>query len=203
MKFVIVGIGTDVGKTVVSAIFTKALNAWYWKPVQSGDLHYTDTDKVASYLGDSFRKIPERWKLNTPASPHFAAEIDQVRIDENDFLIPDFSPLIIEGAGGLMVPLNNEGLLYLDLVEKWNLPVILVSRHYLGSINHTLLSIESLKSRNIKIASVVFNGDENPATENIIKKLHPDLKYIRINHLLEVIPETIKKEAEKIIIDKL
>ena len=198
MKYVIVGIGTDVGKTIVSSIFTKALNAWYWKPVQSGDLHFSDTDKVATYVGDSFKKIPERWRLKTPASPHYAAALDEVMIQEKDFEIPNESPLIIEGAGGLMVPLNEQGLLYIDLLQQWNLPVILVSRHYLGSINHTLLSIEALKNRNIQIEMIVFNGDENSATESIIKNSHPELKYIRINQLSELTPEMIDVEAERI-----
>ena len=198
MKYVVVGIGTDVGKTIVSSIFTKALNAWYWKPVQSGDLHFSDTDKVATYVGDSFKKIPERWRLKTPASPHYAAALDEVMIQEKDFEIPNESPLIIEGAGGLMVPLNEQGLLYIDLLQQWNLPVILVSRHYLGSINHTLLSIEALKNRNIQIEMIVFNGDENSATESIIKNSHPELKYIRINQLSELTPEIIEIEAEKI-----
>ena len=198
MKYVIVGIGTDVGKTIVSSIFTKALNAWYWKPVQSGDLHFSDTDKVATYVGDSFKKIPERWRLKTPASPHYAAALDEVMIQEKDFEIPNESPLIIEGAGGLMVPLNEQGLLYIDLLQQWNLPVILVSRHYLGSINHTLLSIEALKNRNIQIEMIVFNGDENSATESIIKNSHPELKYIRINQLSDLTPEMIDFEAERI-----
>jgi dethiobiotin synthetase len=198
MKYVVVGIGTDVGKTIVSSIFTKALNAWYWKPVQSGDLHFSDTDKVASYVGDSFKKIDEKWRLNTPVSPHYAAALDEVMIQKNDFEIPHESPLIIEGAGGLMVPLNEQGLLYIDLLQQWNLPVILVSRHYLGSINHTLLSIEALKNRNIQIEMVVFNGDENSATESIIKSSHPELNYIRINQLSELSPEMIDVEAEKI-----
>jgi dethiobiotin synthetase len=198
MKYVVVGIGTDVGKTIVSSIFTKALNAWYWKPVQSGDLHFSDTDKVATYVGDSFKKIPERWRLKTPASPHYAAALDEVMIQEKDFEIPNESPLIIEGAGGLMVPLNEQGLLYIDLLQQWNLPVILVSRHYLGSINHTLLSIEALKNRNIQIEMIVFNGDENSATESIVKNSHPELKYIRINQLSELTPEMIEVEAEKI-----
>ena len=198
MKYVVVGIGTDVGKTIVSSIFTKALNAWYWKPVQSGDLHFSDTDKVATYVGDSFKKIPERWRLKTPASPHYAAALDEVMIQEKDFEIPNESPLIIEGAGGLMVPLNEQGLLYIDLLQQWNLPVILVSRHYLGSINHTLLSIEALKNRNIQIEMIVFNGDENSATESIIKNSHPELKYIRINQFSELKPEMIENEAERI-----
>jgi dethiobiotin synthetase len=197
-QFVIVGIGTDVGKTVVSAIFTKALNAYYWKPVQAGDLYFTDTDKVSSFVGETFKSFPERWRLNTPASPHFAAEIDQVTIKKEDFKIPDETPLIIEGAGGLMVPLNSEGLLYLDLIEDWKLPVILVSRHYLGSINHTLMSIESLKSRKIQIEMVVFNGDENNATESIIKTKHPDLKYVSIKQLNEVNAKTILDASENL-----
>lgn len=198
MQFVVVGIGTDVGKTVVSAIFTKALNAFYWKPVQAGDLHFTDTDKVSSYVGESFKSFPEKWRLKTPASPHFAAEIDQVTIKKEDFKIPEETPLIIEGAGGLMVPLNSEGLLYLDLIEDWKIPVILVSRHYLGSINHTLMSIESLKSRSIQIEMVVFNGDENNATESIIKTKHPDLKYVRINQLTRLNQDTIENESKRI-----
>ncbi|MFN5444648.1 MAG: dethiobiotin synthase [Crocinitomicaceae bacterium] len=198
MKYVVVGIGTDVGKTIVSSIFTKALNAWYWKPVQSGDLHFSDTDKVATYVGDSFKKIPERWRLKTPASPHYAAALDEVMIQEKDFEIPNESPLIIEGAGGLMVPLNEQGLLYIDLLQQWNLPVILVSRHYLGSINHTLLSIEALKNRNIQIEMIVFNGIENSDTESIIKNSHPELKYIRINQLSELTPEMIDVEAKRI-----
>jgi dethiobiotin synthetase len=105
---------------------------------------------------------------------------------------------MIEGAGGLMVPLNEQGLLYIDLLQQWNLPVILVSRHYLGSINHTLLSIEALKNRNIQIEMIVFNGDENSATESIIKNSHPELKYIRINQLSDLTPEMIDFEAERI-----
>lgn len=166
-KYIISGIGTDVGKTVVSAIIAEALSAAYWKPVQAGDLHYTDSMKVAEWTS-RVEVLPETFLLNQPMSPHAAATLDGVIIDSHDFRVPMQSPLIIEGAGGLMVPLNNHGLTYLDVFQQWKLPVILVSRHYLGSINHTLMSCELLKQREIPIAGIVFVGEENEATESII-----------------------------------
>lgn len=169
MKFIISGIGTDVGKTVASAILAQALEATYWKPVQAGDLHFSDSMKVDEWTNDAVNILPERYRLNQPMSPHAAAQIDGVTIQTSDFQIPNIlGNLIIEGAGGLMVPVNTNGLLYIDLFQHWNLPVILVSRHYLGSINHTLLSVEALRSRNITIAGIVYVGDQNPHTESII-----------------------------------
>ena len=168
-QFFITGIGTNVGKTIVSAIVAESLAATYWKPIQAGDLEYSDSIKVNTLTSDQVQVLPEKFRLNTPASPHFAAEIDGVDIQKSDFILPTVEGnLIVEGAGGLMVPINNEGDLYIDLIQQFQLPVILVSMHYLGSINHTLLSIEALKSRKIPIEGIVFVGDENPATEKII-----------------------------------
>ncbi len=199
MQYIVVGVGTDVGKTVVSAIVVEALKAYYWKPVQAGDLQFTDSHKVAQYALSSKGILPEKWRLNTPASPHYAAELDAVSIQSTDFELPNVvGDLIIEGAGGLMVPLNANGLLYLDIVKQWDLPVILVSRHYLGSINHTLMSLALLKEYKIKVHLVVFNGDENQATESIIKKMHPELTYHRIPNALELNVDFIQHEAERI-----
>jgi dethiobiotin synthetase len=168
-QFIISGIGTDVGKTVASAIISQALNATYWKPVQAGDLDWSDSMKVDNWTNEKVNVLKEQFRLTAPMSPHAAATLDGVLITEDSFEIPQVEGnLIIEGAGGLMVPVNNEGLLYIDLFQSWNLPVILISRHYLGSINHTLLSIGALKSRNIPIEGIVFVGEENKATESII-----------------------------------
>lgn len=167
-QYIISGIGTEVGKTVVSAIISEALSATYWKPIQAGELDQSDSIKIADYT-ESVKILPEAFKLNYAMSPHAAAFKDGVSIDESDLEIPNVEGhLIIEGAGGLMVPVNSNGLLYIDLFSKWELPLILVSRHYLGSINHTLMSIEILQKRNIEIVGIVFIGDENETTEKAI-----------------------------------
>ena len=168
MKLFITGIGTDVGKTIASAIVTEALEADYWKPIQAGDLHNSDSHKVLRYLSNDKTKIHDNaYALNTPASPHLAAEIDGVVIDLKKISTPKTkNHLVIEGAGGVLVPLNTNDCV-IDLIQK-DYKVILVSRHYLGSINHTLLTVEALKSRNISIAGIIFSGDENTATEQII-----------------------------------
>ena len=127
--------------------------------------------KVDNLTNEKVNVLKEQFRLTAPISPHAAANLDGISITENDFEIPQIEGnLIIEGAGGLMVPVNYEGLLYIDLFQRWNLPVILISRHYLGSINHTLLSISALKSRNIPIEGIVFVGEENKSTESIILK---------------------------------
>jgi len=169
-KFVITGIGTDVGKTVVSSILAEALKATYWKPIQAGDLDNSDSIKVNGFT-DNVTVLPETFRLSEPMSPHAAAEIDGVEITKEDLNIPEVEGnLIVEGAGGIMVPVNSNGLTFADLIEHWNLPTIVVSRHYLGSINHTLLTIEVLQNRGVAIEGIVFVGDENKATEEIILK---------------------------------
>jgi dethiobiotin synthetase len=167
-KLFVTGIGTDVGKTIASAILAEALQADYWKPIQAGDLELSDSSKIKSQISNSKSHIFENsYKLNTPASPHYAAQLDGITIDLSQIKEPKTSNhLVIEGAGGLLVPLNDADCI-IDLIQK-DYEVILVSRHYLGSINHTLLSLEALKSRNIHCAGIIFSGDENPATESII-----------------------------------
>lgn len=168
MKIFVTGIGTDVGKTIASAIITEALEADYWKPIQAGDLENSDSHKVKSFLSNKKTVIhPNSYALNTPASPHFAAELDGVTIDLNKIIEPKTeNNLVVEGAGGVFVPLNDIDCV-IDLIQK-DYKVIVVSRHYLGSINHTLLTIEALQNRKIAVAGIVFSGHENKATESII-----------------------------------
>lgn len=195
---VITGIGTDVGKTVVSAIVAQALGYNYWKPVQAGDLDNSDSKKVAAFT-KNITILPERYRLTVPASPHFAAAQDQLTISPNDFQLPPSErPVLVEGAGGLLVPFNNQGLVFADLVTQWNLPVIVVSRHYLGSINHTLLTLEALKSRNVAVAGIVFVGEENLATESIIL-LKSGVKFIARIPLANVVDaEFVSDQASRI-----
>jgi dethiobiotin synthetase len=182
----------------VSAILAEALQASYWKPVQAGDLDQSDRLKVVE-LAPSTAVLSERFCLNTPASPHFSAELDGITMKELDFDLPIIDGnLIVEGAGGLMVPLNNNGLLYIDLFEKWKLPVVLVSRHYLGSINHTLLSVEALISRNIPIKGIIFVGEENAATEKIISTITDLEVLIRIPEVESIDRAFIQVQADKI-----
>jgi dethiobiotin synthetase len=170
MKLFITGIGTDVGKTVASTIVTEALEADYWKPIQAGDLDKSDTQKVKSKISNNKSQFhPNAYALNTPASPHYAAAVDKIIIDLKKITEPKTTNhLVIEGAGGVLVPLNDTDCV-IDLIQK-DYKVIVVSRHYLGSINHTLLTFEALKSRGIAIAGIIFSGDENQATEIIILK---------------------------------
>lgn len=168
MKLFITGIGTDVGKTITSSIVVEALEADYWKPIQAGDLDDSDSHKIQKFISNHKTVIHENsYKLNTPASPHLAAKLDEVTIDLKVIKEPKTkNNLVIEGAGGVFVPLNSSDCI-IDLIQK-DYKVIVVSRHYLGSINHTLLTIEALKSKNISIAGIIFSGDENRSTEEII-----------------------------------
>ena len=168
IKLFVTGISTDVGKTIVSSILTEALLADYWKPIQAGDLDNSDTMKVEKLISNSHSKLhPESYKLNTPASPHLAAEIDNVEIDLAKIIEPKTkNHLIIEGAGGLLVPLNAQDCI-VDLIKP-DYKLVVVSRNYLGSINHTLLTIEALKQRNIPIFGIVFSGEINQSTERFI-----------------------------------
>lgn len=163
----VTGISTEVGKTIAAAIITEALEADYWKPIQAGDLDTSDSHKVASLISNTTTIIHKSsYELNTPMSPHAAADIDGVRIDLRKIVPPETeNHLVIEGAGGLLVPLNNDDTI-LDIIMP-SYKVIVVSRHYLGSINHTLLTVNWLKQKGYDV-SIVFSGDENPTTENII-----------------------------------
>ena len=168
--YFITGISTDVGKTIVSAIVTEALEADYWKPVQAGDIDNTDTHKVERLVSNNKSKFfPSTYVLNTPMSPHAAAEIDGIEIDIKKLKPPKTnSDLVIEGAGGLLVPLNNTQTI-LDIIKP-NYMVIVVSRHYLGSINHTLLTVKTLQQKGFDVA-IIFSGNEHKSTEAVIKKM--------------------------------
>ncbi|MBA8880055.1 dethiobiotin synthase [Phyllobacterium myrsinacearum] len=172
VRFVVAGTDTNIGKTVFSAALTDALGASYWKPVQAGLQEETDSEVVAR-LGElpSNRIISEAWRLQTPASPHLAARIDNVRIYPELLTPPSTrSALVIEGAGGVMVPLT-ETEVFADVFFRWQIPVILCARTGLGTINHTLLSLEALRQRAVPVFGVVFIGDETEDTQNIIGSL--------------------------------
>ncbi len=171
-RFVISGTDTGVGKTIFSAALTSALGSYYWKPVQSGLDEETDTQIVRRLGGvPSERILPEAYRLATPVSPHLSARIDGTSIVTETLDPPSVNgPLVIEGAGGLMVPLS-EQLLFADAFAQWKIPVILCARTTLGTINHTLLSIEALRNRAIPIFGIAFIGEMNLETQRIIVQL--------------------------------
>jgi len=195
-QYFITGIGTDVGKTIVSAIVAEALNATYWKPIQAGDLHQLDSGTVSS-LTENVTILPEGITLSQPLSPHAAARIDGVKIELDNFNLPKVEGnFIVEGAGGLMVPINDDGLMIIDLIEKFDLPVILVSRHYLGSINHSILSAQALQNKGIEIAGFIFVGEENKEIESIILKITGLSVIARIPEAVELCKEFILEQSE-------
>ncbi|CAA0210315.1 ATP-dependent dethiobiotin synthetase BioD [Tenacibaculum maritimum] len=169
-KYFITGISTEVGKTIASAIITEALEADYWKPIQAGELDNSDMDKVKRFISNSKSTFHSNsYALKTPMSPHAAAEIDKVTIDVAKITIPSTTNhLVIEGAGGLLVPLNDTETI-LNLIQP-NYKVIVVSRHYLGSINHTLLTVNLLQQKGFNVA-LLFSGNEHKPTEEIIQKM--------------------------------
>lgn len=194
--YFITGIGTEVGKTVVSAIVTEALQADYWKPIQAGDLDHSDTDKVRRLISNKKTVFHQNaYALNTPMSPHAAAAIDGVEIDETAFGMPQTdNDLVIEGAGGLLVPINNRKTIA-DLIAPDH-QVILVSRHYLGSINHTLLTYEALRQRNLRCIGIIFNGDKNTSSEEIIQKMTGLPVLLRIEEEAVITDEVISRYAD-------
>ena len=170
--FVITGTDTDIGKTVFAAALTAALGGYYWKPVQAGLADETDSEAVARIGGvDPGKILPERYRLTIPASPHFSAAEEGVAIARDDFAIPEVDgPLVIEGAGGALVPVNPE-LLFADLFADWGLPVIIVASTRLGTINHSLLTIEALGRRGVPVHGVAFTGPENVDSEQTICRI--------------------------------
>ncbi len=198
-RYVVTGIGTDVGKTVVSAIIAQALEADYWKPIQSGELENSDSHKIDRLTTDNVHILSERYRLTEPLSPHASAAIDGVHLQLSELTLPETNRnLLVEGAGGLMVPINDTDLL-IDAFKQWNLPVIIVSRHYVGSINHTILTIEALQNRGITIKGLVFVGDENKATESFILN-HTNVPFlIRIPLATEVTTDFVQQQAKILI----
>ncbi len=182
MNYFVTAIDTDSGKTLVSSILCEALAADYWKPVQAG--FPRDTEIVQSLVTNSQTRFhPETHLLHTPASPHAASRLDGVQISLNDFRLPPSTRhLVIEGAGGCLVPLNDREFV-IDLVSLFSAQVVLVADLYLGSINHTLLTVECLKRRNLPVVGIVFNGDANPESERII------LQHSGYRHLISIARE--------------
>ncbi|HTD40200.1 MAG TPA: dethiobiotin synthase [Mucilaginibacter sp.] len=167
----VTGIGTGIGKTIVSAALVEKLKADYWKPIQSGDLDRSDSLTVKNLISNTVTHIyPENYRLTQPFSPHKSAAIDRITIDPDSIQLPKTNNnLIVEGAGGLMVPLNDRFLI-IDLIKKLDVEVILVSQNYLGSINHTLLSIYALKNYGIPIRGIIFNGIKDIYSKEFILK---------------------------------
>ena len=194
-KYFITGISTDVGKTIASAILVEALKADYWKPIQAGELEFCDTKKVNSLVSNSTSKFhPNSFALKTAMSPHAAADIDGVEITLDKIIEPiTDNNLIIEGAGGLLVPINHAQTV-LDLIKP-DYKVIVVSRHYLGSINHTLLTVKLLQEKGFDV-SIIFSGNEHKTTEDIIVKMTGVEVLGRINEEEKFDREVVKKYAE-------
>ncbi len=195
-KYFITGISTEVGKTIASAIITESLQADYWKPIQSGDLDNSDSHKIKRLISNEKTKIhPNSYGLNTPMSPHASAEIDGVKIKLENIKEPKTeNHLVIEGAGGVLVPLNDTQTV-LDFIKP-DYKVIVVSRHYLGSINHTLLTVDLLKDKGFDV-SLIFSGNEHKTTEDIIKKMANVEVIGRIEEEPYFDKNVIKEYAEK------
>lgn len=183
-RFIVTGTDTDIGKTVFAAGLAGALGAHYWKPVQAGIAPEGDKEAVARLAGlPATQILPEAYRLKTPASPHLAARLDGVEISLDRLALPQVDgPLVVEGAGGVLVPVN-ETLLMADLFAHWDLPVILCARTALGTINHSLLSIEALRSRGVTLAGIAFIGDPHAENERIIPALGGVPSLGRLPHL--------------------
>ena len=171
-RFFVTGTDTEVGKTIISAILMVGLKASYWKPIQSGLSEITDTNWLQNVSGLSDERfLPETYRLSQPISPHASAQCDGIQITLESFYLPaedQFPRLIVEGAGGVMVPLNERHLM-VDLIKQLDLPVILVARSSLGTINHTLLSLEQLRQKNLEVIGVVMNGPKNEINKSAIE----------------------------------
>lgn len=192
-RIVVTGTDTGIGKTVFAAALAGALDGFYWKPVQAGLDDETDRETVLRLSGlPPERLLPESYRLKTPASPHFAARIDGVIIDPDALALPDVNrPLVIEGAGGLMVPLTERDT-YIDVMARWGVPVVLCARTSLGTINHSLLSIEALRARDIPLLGVAFIGDENEESERIVCAMARAKRLGRLPRLAELTGDTLR-----------
>lgn len=189
---VVTGTDTGIGKTVASAALALRLGASYWKPVQAGLDDETDSETVARLAGVEI--LPEAYRLNTPCSPHRAAEIDGVTIDIDRLTPPPAGRVVIEGAGGALVPLTRD-LVYADLFARWGLPVVMVARTALGTINHSLLTIEALRARSIWVGGVLFSGDAMPDSEATICAMGKVRSLGRIPVLDPLTPEALRAAA--------
>lgn len=195
--FVVTGTDTDVGKTVFSAALTAALDGWYWKPVQAGLDGGGDRDRVLAMTGlAKERVLPNAYCLATPCSPHRAAAIDGVTIDPARLALPSVpGPLVVEGAGGALVPIVDGpgGMFsYADMFARWAMPVVVVARTGLGTINHSLLTIEALRARRVPILGIAFIGDAEPDAEDIIPRVGGVRRLGRLARVASLDPETLR-----------
>jgi dethiobiotin synthetase len=193
-RVVVTGTDTGIGKTVFSAALAGALDGFYWKPIQSGLDEETDSQTVTKLSGLSAdRVLREAYRLRTPASPHLAAEIDGVTIDHQNLKIPETErPLVVEGAGGLLVPLTRS-IAYIDLMARWRVPVVLCARTTLGTINHSLLSIEALRARGVAMLGAAFIGEENVESERIIVEMGKVRRLGRLPHVAPLTRDTLRE----------
>ncbi len=193
--FFVTGTDTGIGKTVVSAMLTAGLNAAYWKPIQSGLEEQTDTQFVRETTGlSSDHFFPEQYRLQTPMSPHASAEIDGVAIDMKKFTLPDFKKfdhLVVEGAGGLMVPMNDDEMI-IDLIKYLELPVLLVVRSSLGTLNHTFLSLDQLRRYEIPCLGVIMNGEKHESNRKAIEYYGDTTVLAELEPLEEITPERLR-----------
>lgn len=198
-KYFVTAISTDSGKTLVSALLTELLHADYWKPIQSGNAQ-ADKETVRKLISNPESFIhDEAYSFEAPVSPHLAAQLENVQLSIDAIECPKTSntKMIIEGAGGVLVPINSKHTI-LDLILKLDVEVIVVSNHYLGSINHTLLTINALKQFGVKIKGIVFNGKSNHSSELIIEQMTGVPVLFTVNELKEVDAISIAKEAERL-----
>jgi dethiobiotin synthetase len=197
-RIIVAGIGTGVGKTVVAAILTTCLQGEYWKPIQCGYEADLDTTVMKTLIDPAIYPIHESaYSLRAPVSPHHAARLENITICSQTIVPPKTErSLIIESVGGIFVPLTAKALTF-DLFKSWNLPWILVSRHYLGSINHTLLTLDALKQNNISIAGVIFNGHPNHDTEMAVQEFSQVQVLGRLLPEANMNPQTIQRYAKQ------
>jgi dethiobiotin synthetase len=192
-RIIVTGTDTGIGKTVFAAALAGALGAYYWKPIQAGLLEETDRQAVLRLSGLSEeRLLPEAYRLKTPASLHLAAAIDGVTIDPEALVLPNTDgSLVVEGAGGLLVPLTRK-VAYIDVMARWRAPVVLCARTTLGTINHSLLSIEALRTRGIPLLGVVFIGDESAESERIIVEMGHARRLGRLPYLPQLTGDMLR-----------
>ena len=195
-KFFVTAIGTDSGKTLVSTLLCKVLKYDYYKPIQAGT-ESTDKAFVKRFVTES-TIFDESYCLQAPMSPHAAAELENTTIDLNKVALPNSENLIVEGAGGILVPINQKNTI-LDLIINFDIPVVLVSNFYLGSINHTLLTVNTLKQHNVKMKGIVFNGEHNQSSEDIILKMTGLKKLFAIDQET-TIDDSFFKKYEKVVL---
>jgi dethiobiotin synthetase len=193
-RIIVTGTDTGIGKTVFSAALAGALDGFYWKPIQAGLDEETDSQTVLRLSGlAAGRVLPEAYRLRTPASPHLAAEIDGVTIEHQNLEIPERErPLVVEGAGGLLVPLTRT-ITYVDLMARWRVPVVLCARTALGTINHSLLSIEALRARGVAMLGIAFIGDANVESEGIITDMGKVRRLGRLPHVAPLTRDTLRE----------